>query len=717
MITSKAHRQQRGVRIMENRSIISKGNNVKKAIENGLQLLDTTKANVDIEIIEQEKKGILGIGFKPAVVKLIERQAREKQQPSLNEEDLINSILSHSDHPIDSTQEQHSPSPYILWDNDNGEEVDIYKLEDDLKGRVWIKDGQIQCKDAPDRYPTITPEKGVVLYKNGELVNRNAIIMERDYLKVDLVDEIKETQWEIKIDHAKMKAMLKIHPGYRKQKKLKDQKPEHHIKVSVIETIIYQKTITITDVLDKLLEKGVVHGINYNEIARACESTEAGEYEIAIGNTTEPGENGWLENLVELDSNRGELKERSDGSIDYREIRHIPSVEKGEVIAVIHPPIPGKPGMTITGVTIPPPQVHALKIVQGKGIILTNDETQVVSTEAGRPNIEQRGILVKLSIMQKLFHQQDVDLLSGNIQFNGDVEVTGDVEETMKIEAKGDVLIKGSVNMAKITAGNAILINRNVIGSEITAGQSNMLIADMSQLLGEMSEHTKQLVASIHQLHRSPAFKIADLAKSGLSTLIKLLLEKKFHSYSTLVKQFVEMVQKGRNALDEEWIELADRLNKSFLIYHPDGLKGLDDLTDLKNTIDQFFQISTSDPEPNSSITIPYTLNSQIYCSGDVSVIGQGCYNTKIHSLGTLQVKGFLRGGEYFASMGAVIEEVGSDKGGVSTLITVPSDQTIKIKRVMEDTTIQIGKRKHKFKEESMHINARLDEEGRLQLY
>jgi uncharacterized protein (DUF342 family) len=702
---------------MSNRSIISKGNNVKEAIENGLELLDTTKANVDIEIVEQEKKGILGIGFKPAVVKLIDRRTLEKQHPhSLSEDDLIKSIFSDSDNLIGSEQKSQI-SPYMHSDQKNDKKFDEFLLEGDLQGKVWIKGGLIQCKDTPDRYPTITPGKGMVLIRNGEIVTKNTIIMERDYLKVDLVDESKETKWDIRIDNANMKAILVVQPGYKKEKKLVDQRPEHHIKLEVSETIIPQKSLTMSVVLDKLSELGIVHGINTSEITRACGSTEAGEYIIASGDMSQPGTNGWLEHKVELDSTIAEPKERSDGSIDYRETKHIPSVEVGKVIAIIHLPVPGKAGMTITGVKLDPSPVHALKIVQGKGISLTNDGRQIVSTESGRPNVEQRGILVKVSIMQKLYHQQDVDLSSGNIHFHGDVEVTGGVNETMKVVAEGDALIKGNVNMATIIAGASIFVNKNVIGSELTAGKNNMLIADMSQLLGEMVDHTKQLVAAIHQLHRSPAFKIADLAKTGLGSLIKLLLEKKFGSYSTLVKQFVDKVQKGKGALDDEWIQFADLLHKSFLIYHPDGLKGLDDLTDLEKTIEQFFQISSTDPEPNSSITIPYALNSQIYCSGDVSVIGQGCYNTKIRSLGALQVKGFLRGGEYLAGKGAVIEEVGSEKGGVSTQITVPADQSIKINRVMEDTVIQIGKIKHQFKEESMYVNARLNDEGRLQLY
>lgn len=703
---------------MKNRNVVCKGKTVKEAIENGLDLLGTSRTNVDIEIIDKEKRGIFGIGFKPAIVRLVERQFQEeKQQELINETDLFNSIFPSTEKPL--SPYQYTEAPNLREIKDYRDEIKNNSLQArDLEGKVWVKDGQLQCKDSPSRYPTITPGSGVVLYKNGERVERTTIVMEHDYLKVELSDESKETVWEIKIDKTKLKAILKMRPGYRKEKVLMDHKPDLHLEINLKESIIPQQTLTLTPVLEKLLELGVVHGINYNEITRACESTEIGEYEVATGAKSLSGENGRLEYMIDLDLDNEtvEPKERSDGSIDYRDIRHIPSVEKGQVIAIIHPPIPGKTGITVTGETLIPTQVHDLKIRQGKGITLTKEDTQIVATESGRPKIEQRGILVKVSIMQKLFHQQDVDLASGNIHFIGDVEVTGNVNETMKIEAEGDVLIKGNVNMATIIAGDSIVINRNVIGSEITAGKSNMLIADMSQLLGEIAEHMKKIVIAIEQLCNSPAFKISDLSKAGLSSLIKILLDQKFRSFSALIKQFVETINQGKNTLDEEWVELGDQLHKSFLIHHPDGLRGMEDLIQLDQKIDYFYQYSLTEPEPNSSITVSYLLNSQVYSSGDITIIGQGSYTSKIHTQGALEVKGFLRGGEYFAGLGAVVKEVGSKKGGVPTKIVVPSNQSIKIEMVMEDSIIQVGNRKHQFKEDTHQVFARLDDEGQLLL-
>ena len=35
--------------------------------------------------------------------------------------------------------------------------------------------------------------------------------------------------------------------------------------------------------------------------------------------------------------------------VNYKERFSLPSVEKGDILAVVYPPVPGKPGMLVTG--------------------------------------------------------------------------------------------------------------------------------------------------------------------------------------------------------------------------------------------------------------------------------------------------------------------------------------------------------------------------------
>ena len=65
----------------ELKSIQSSGKSVDEAIFKGLQKLEISIDEVSIEIIQTETKGILGIGAKPAIVKLTQRPPEEFEVP------------------------------------------------------------------------------------------------------------------------------------------------------------------------------------------------------------------------------------------------------------------------------------------------------------------------------------------------------------------------------------------------------------------------------------------------------------------------------------------------------------------------------------------------------------------------------------------------------------------------------------------------------------
>lgn len=63
------------------RSIESTGRSIDEAIFHGLQQLEISIDGVEIEILQQESKGILGIGARPAKVRLTEREPEEVVMP------------------------------------------------------------------------------------------------------------------------------------------------------------------------------------------------------------------------------------------------------------------------------------------------------------------------------------------------------------------------------------------------------------------------------------------------------------------------------------------------------------------------------------------------------------------------------------------------------------------------------------------------------------
>lgn len=63
------------------RTIQATGRSIDEAIFNGLKELGISIDEVEIDIIQHESKGILGIGAKPAIVKLIEREPEDISLP------------------------------------------------------------------------------------------------------------------------------------------------------------------------------------------------------------------------------------------------------------------------------------------------------------------------------------------------------------------------------------------------------------------------------------------------------------------------------------------------------------------------------------------------------------------------------------------------------------------------------------------------------------
>ena len=117
--------------------------------------------------------------------------------------------------------------------------------------------------------------------------------------------------------------------------------------------------------------------------------------------------------------------------------------------------------------------------------------------------------------------------------------------------------------------------------------------------------------------------------------------------------------------------------------------------------------------EEKAYITTPNAMNSRLYCSGDVSVTGHGCINTKVQAGGYVQVNGILRGGEVYGEMGVTVGEAGSISSS-STVIAVPHNQSIRIDKALEGVILKVGQDVYRFTETAFHVHARINSEDRL---
>jgi uncharacterized protein len=686
-------------------SILSRGKSIKQAIDLGLNILSASMNDVSIEVIQQGSKGFLKVGSKPAIVKLTKNRNYDFatiEEIILDDKERTNAInvaLEISD----SRNEDVSQDSTV---NSIDESESTYN-----DGKVWVKDNKIYGKPTEYHYPTITVGKGIRLLQNGELVSGTTLLTNENDFEIERTSEKVDTKWSIRFDENKVHAILTVQPGSTKSYHIQDVKPDYHIDLVAKEIITVENDLDYKTVLEELEKLEVKCDLNHNEIMKAVNSNLPGEYIIASGKLPSEGENGKIELLIDVDKKK-ELKEKSDGRVDFRDIQHFPTVQKGQVIATIKARTIGEEGLTVTNHTIMPKKTYPIIVQQGPGMVIIENGTKIVATETGRPEIFQQGLLVKVSIIPKLVHNGDVNLLSGNIRFKGDIDISGNIEEGMVVESEGIVNVTQNVNMASVSSKHAIIIHQNVIGSTLTAGKQNMYVSELLHTISMLHEQMIAMNLSIKQIVNLPAFKTTDYKKYGLLPLIRLLLEKRFSSIRTYVNHYSFICNQGKGYLDEEWFLVNEDLKLLFTTSIPNNTHSLTFINGFIGKVETIIE-KYSQNKDSAYIALKYALNSTIYSEGDVYIEGQGCYNSKIHAGGCLTVKGILRGGEVYARKGANIFEVGS-KSGTKTKIMVPYDQKIAMDYVKEGTTVQVGKVQYTFEQDRYKVIVQLDHENRL---
>ncbi|MFD2372148.1 flagellar assembly protein A [Brevibacillus sp. GCM10020057] len=683
------------------RNIVSKGKTVKEAVSIALELLNAKRDEVDIEIIEHEEKRFLGLRSRPAVVRVTvrgEKNNREDVEQPLSAMEALRQAVESMDFPEDFSPVPDAPDDAASED------------EHELSGKVWVSEGRIYCKDAPDRYPMVAPKKGVKFYKNGELIEKTVVVSENDLLQVELEDEIMEPKWEVKVSDDGMAALLKVTPGIRIYRRLMDKLPHQFVELEVTELKDFI-VIDIDPILDKLKELEVAHGVDFSEIARACTSEVEGTFVIARGTPPTPGKNGYFQPTQEVEIKKG-LKHREDGTIDYREIQQFPSVERGQVLGVVQPPQQGIAGISVTNEMVSAPEVYPLSVIEGKGVALVENGTKAVATASGHPEIVVKGHVAKISVIPKLILSKDIDIQTGNIHYIGDVEILGSVQDAMLVETQGNIFVRENINRAKVFSGKAIIVQNNVISSEVAAGKNNLLKADISLILGDLLGQMKNMVRAIQQLSSVSAFKVSTFTRTGLGPLLKILYDGKYRLFLPLTKTLVRHIHSGRDALEEKWFELAERMQRGFINATFSEFRTVEDIQQVIKLAEELYHSVSETDNELCFIKASIAHNSELYSSGDI-LIEKGIYNSRLHAGGCIEVDGFVRGGEIYATKVVKVAEAGT-RGGIATKIFVPKTGTIRIGLAIEDTVIQVGNKAHTFTASATNVYARLNKFGEL---
>lgn len=216
------------------------------------------------------------------------------------------------------------------------------------------------------------------------------------------------------------------------------------------------------EIISFLQKNNVQVGINESHVAAMCKKKIYDrEVKVASSEPGEAGHEGFYEFFFDLEKKKPTI--RKDGSVDYRSMSLVQSVEENTLLAKYHPAKQGTPGRDVTGGSEKPIVYKELRPLTGKGISNEQNPNEYYSTKAGK--VEYDGH-TKLSIVEVYEVSGDCDYANNPvIEFNGDIVINGNIAAGVVIKAGKSVTVEGVVESALITAGGDVCLKRGIQGA------------------------------------------------------------------------------------------------------------------------------------------------------------------------------------------------------------------------------------------------------------
>jgi uncharacterized protein len=338
------------------------------------------------------------------------------------------------------------------------------------------------------------------------------------------------------------------------------------------------EVVTADQIQEALKDAGVVAGILPDEIAAALAEGAAADRIVARGRQVQHGKDAAFVSLIpEPEERRPHADEH--GLIDYRELGQIAAVRAGEPLMRRIPATAGEDGYDVSGRVLrakPGKNTPFSHLLKGSKIDPT-DADLLCAAISGRPIVGPTGVSVEAVVALA-----DVDIASGNVDFDGSVKVEGNVSSGMRIRASGDVFVGGLVGAARITAGGKVIVKGGVIGGGEDDGSATdhavvhcqgpfqaafleyAQIESASEILIDDHCMYSTLSAATRVVVGGPGSKTGHI-RGGTVTAAGLVKAVAFGSpmgVKTIVRVGAEIQQKARLVIAEQEIEANEKKEK-----------------------------------------------------------------------------------------------------------------------------------------------------------
>lgn len=221
------------------------------------------------------------------------------------------------------------------------------------------------------------------------------------------------------------------------------------------------KRMSFDDFLRDLRLRNIVYGIQTGELQEhfQSEGLYCTDIVLARGKEPTPGVDASIEYFFNTETHRRPTV-CEDGSVDYFSLTTINQCKKGDALAQIIPEVPGIDGSDIFGNRIRAKEPKHITLKFGQNIGLSEDKRTIYTMVDGHVTLLEDKVFVS-----DVYVVKDVDVSTGNLDYQGSIQIDGNVTTNFEVKAGGNVIVEGLVEGAKITAGGSITIGKGMNGA------------------------------------------------------------------------------------------------------------------------------------------------------------------------------------------------------------------------------------------------------------
>ncbi len=567
------------------------------------------------------------------------------------------------------------------FNNEPGVAPDVGRVQVTF-GTAWVSGGVIQVKGLPERdvLPTITPCTGVTLYINGKKVTKKTAVSELDHIEVECRTVKIPAQMSIEYAEDLLAAYLKIQLERNIKHVLVDQPEQKNL---VLRTEVVETTClpySSSDIFNFLNDSGIKFGLDYRQIQQILENPADGKYKVAEGEKPVPPVDDYV--AVLFQENPIRPNEQEAGKIDFKQKIWIPSVEKDAVLAVRRPGTPGLPGTSVFGDPVMPREKKTINIKAGKGTSLAGNGDTVVATRPGRPRVRRGRDAWLFTVEDCLIIYNNIDINTGHQFFKGSIKVYGNVEDGMKIRAGGALMIAGYCSRADVVAMEHVWV-KSIIGSSVQAGVKGKYFRECQMTLYDLKQQLNKLIQALEQVQariRESDIKV----RAGYLALV--IIEKFFPDIPKLLGQTLHYFR----VIPVELPEFTSRMLQMIEQNLPPRDLTAEKIKDIVEAISQTESYYFDNTSP-ADISAEYVLQSRLSCTGNINILGQGCYISELNAGNNVLISGFVRGGRVTAANEITVGEAGSKAGAPTLLKTTEKGRITVLHKAYEGTTFVVG--------------------------